>query len=536
LSLHGVTHPEINFEPRRQSATRDILEHTCKIPDTGACSSGLHGQHSSDVAVDSVSSHLQDAGDAPDWLGDVATLSQVLAAARRRRDYALRQATGSIQRFAQQTLWQNALQVLVQIQREEIQLDVTTYNAVLRACLQGQQWAQVLHLLSEMRETGVRPDENTYSDCLHACSIGQQWAKALELASELQRRGLTPNKDSQAALISVCADGRQWEQALVHLAELVREGLRPNLVSYSALISAHGTAHQWEHALDLLSDMRANIFRPCVSTYNVVIRACEAGEQWERVLRLMAQMRQIRLMPDETTYNISISACCTCQQWGQSLRLLAEMLQNGFKPDGTTHETLVRACLMERKQGLEDTEAASSVATNVVRTGMALARGSSPSASMVGDARAMTPSSAVCMDTGVVPDATTPDDKCLSSWQAVSLQEGESHGNGMGVKEHQGHEELSNKQEGEEMIRQMAPVDAGCCQVQACSAGNRPWLATMLGVQHRASLATTSANAAGWLWLCGSWLWLVFWWLRLFCSSCVDLVYELWPRRPPGST
>ena len=68
----------------------------------------------------------------------------------------------------------------------------------------GQQWEQALSLLQEMGRSQLQPDVVSYSAAISACEKGQQWEQALGLLQEMWRSQLQPDLISYNSAISGC--------------------------------------------------------------------------------------------------------------------------------------------------------------------------------------------------------------------------------------------------------------------------------------------------------------------------------------------
>ena len=96
----------------------------------------------------------------------------------------LRKSTQEISKAATQNQWQQALELLAEMQAQGLEPSVITYSAAISACKKGSRWQQALELLTEMQAQGLEPGVITYSAVISACEKGSQWHEALGLLAE----------------------------------------------------------------------------------------------------------------------------------------------------------------------------------------------------------------------------------------------------------------------------------------------------------------------------------------------------------------
>jgi pentatricopeptide repeat protein len=80
------------------------------------------------------------------------------------------------------------LNILQVVKDKKLTLDNYAYAAAIDACAKGRMWQRALELLDEMEKNGVTPNAITYSVAITACGNGGQWEKALCLLDEVRQR------------------------------------------------------------------------------------------------------------------------------------------------------------------------------------------------------------------------------------------------------------------------------------------------------------------------------------------------------------
>jgi len=64
---------------------------------------------------------------------------------------------------------QQALGLLVGMQKADLEPNVISYNAAISACEKGEQWQEALGLLAKMQEADLVPHASIYSVAISAC-------------------------------------------------------------------------------------------------------------------------------------------------------------------------------------------------------------------------------------------------------------------------------------------------------------------------------------------------------------------------------
>ena len=88
--------------------------------------------------------------------------------------------------FARGKHWSFAIRSHVEAKRQQVEIELETYNELLRACsLRVGHWQRVLALLGEMSESDLVPNADSYEAALTCCSNASEWAWVVQLYEEL---------------------------------------------------------------------------------------------------------------------------------------------------------------------------------------------------------------------------------------------------------------------------------------------------------------------------------------------------------------
>ena len=83
--------------------------------------------------------------------------------------------------FAESKLWKQALTLLKDMPKAEVQPNVISFNAAISVCEKAGRWQEAVTLLEAMPQAKVQPNVISYSAAISACSKGGQWQEALML-------------------------------------------------------------------------------------------------------------------------------------------------------------------------------------------------------------------------------------------------------------------------------------------------------------------------------------------------------------------
>ena len=87
--------------------------------------------------------------------------------------------------------------------------DEITRRAAISACEKGRRWEQALRLLHEMWRSQLEPDVVSCNAAISACEKCRQLEQALNLLQEMERARLEPDVVSYNAAISACEKGKR---------------------------------------------------------------------------------------------------------------------------------------------------------------------------------------------------------------------------------------------------------------------------------------------------------------------------------------
>lgn len=223
---------------------------------------------------------------------------------------------------------------------KKLQIDVYAYTAAIEAYSKAGRWQNALELLEEMEKGGIEPSSITYSVTISACGNGGNWEMALELLERMRRKSLSINLITYNSAITALSKAAKrhsksglnsillWKRAVGLLEQMKNDGIEPDGFSYSSAITCCGAEGQWEEALNIIEIMQNGDSRsfPNKVAYTAAISSCGRAGRVDEALRLFQQMRQQGISADIVAYNALFSAFRVSKRASDAHELWMEML------------------------------------------------------------------------------------------------------------------------------------------------------------------------------------------------------------------
>eukprot|EP00439_Symbiodinium_sp_Y106_P011919 s2494_g1.t2 len=183
---------------------------------------------------------------------------------------------------------------------------VLNRNCVVAYSSYSGQMLQALQLLQQMRRLQIEATSIAMNSAISACGRGEQWESALQLYAELVEGGADAGNRTQSALMTSLARGVQWTQAI----HMLQHMSTPNIVVHTAACEACARAGRWQEVLCLFRDLLADKLKPDLAAFHVTLSACAAGGQWLLALELLHErLPQAQLQPTPSCFALATQAC-----------------------------------------------------------------------------------------------------------------------------------------------------------------------------------------------------------------------------------
>lgn len=183
---------------------------------------------------------------------------QALAKAEARRP-SLRAFTAAISLRAAAGRWQQAIELLEQVESGGHKADLVTLNAVLRACGRGKAPApQAEAIFMRIGAGGLTADSFSYHALILAVGATGAWQRAQELIEEAHAAGLELQTRTYGVALNALAAGGAWQATVALLERMQQRGVEADEGCWGAAISACHAAGKWDKVYELLYQMRAS--------------------------------------------------------------------------------------------------------------------------------------------------------------------------------------------------------------------------------------------------------------------------------------
>ncbi|CAJ1451326.1 unnamed protein product [Effrenium voratum] len=252
---------------------------------------------------------------------------------RKRLDEATYQAAMSC---GQGPRWRQALDLLSEMQRQQLQARAAFCTAALSACagepLRAPPRTAAARLLRAMLRWSMRPYDGTYA----ALAGLEAWPEALDRLTRARAAGVNRLPRTRGAAADAAASGADWRLPLAVLSDAADTAGAPapaafRWVGAGARVAAWARGWHWhvalqnyEASLEHLPDRE----RVCKQ----LIRGCSHKEQgWSEVLKMLDAMYDAELRPDGEVYEACAFACAAAKEWAWAVQLYEELLFNNLR-------------------------------------------------------------------------------------------------------------------------------------------------------------------------------------------------------------
>lgn len=254
-----------------------------------------------------------------------------------------------------------------------------TCNVVVKGLVRHQGSKVALDFLSDATESGMNPDSTTYNLLLKACLDAGDMANVKSINAKMKQAGLR-DVSSYTILIDhlmkkdMPTDELQ-RRAHTIIDQMKQAGIKANAHIYSTIIkhtlqSNHKddivpTPDQILAAEAWLSHMKDNNVPRSVVLYELLLRAhVTCSIDVRSLFRVWEDMRRDRIAPDSGAYNIMIKGLVRFGLLPEAYQMFEKALVSGVQPRPNTYSYLLNAAAAHEK-----VEIGQLVVNHIVRSG-----------------------------------------------------------------------------------------------------------------------------------------------------------------------
>jgi len=213
--------------------------------------------------------------------------------------------------FSHQKRFDRVWAIYDEMLEQRLQFSITTYNALIDACVRSGQMARVPPLLKDMASQEIEANVVTCGIIIKGHCQENRLEKALELFGTMkQSTKFRPDEITYNTLIDGCAQQGLFEQGMRLLKEMQEVGVPPSSFTLSVLVKLATRSWRPEKAFELCETLsRRYRLRLNVHVYNNLVHACTASGDTQRALRVFEQMLLDKVRPDIRTYTLLLRGC-----------------------------------------------------------------------------------------------------------------------------------------------------------------------------------------------------------------------------------
>jgi len=192
-----------------------------------------------------------------------------------------------------------------------LQFSITTFNALIDACVRSRQMDRIRPLLEDMARQKIEANVVTYSTIMKGYCQENRLDKALELMEAMkQSEQFRPDEITYNTLIDGCAQRGFFEQGMKLLGEMQEAGVPPSTFTLSVLVKLANRSKQPEKAFELCERLSRKFhLRMNMHVYNNLVHACTANRDTQRAIKVFEQMLRENVRPDVRTYSLLLRGC-----------------------------------------------------------------------------------------------------------------------------------------------------------------------------------------------------------------------------------
>jgi pentatricopeptide repeat protein len=238
-----------------------------------------------------------------------------------------------------------------------LQLDIFTYNNLIRGQMRTLRWREALATKDAMLEAGVTPDVLTYSYIFTGLTRSGMPGKVKPLWREALSLGIKPNVYMYTGKARALAALGDVLEAIEMLGEMKEVNVRPNVRTFTAVMLACLEGGRPETVLDLYREMRKAGEKQDTVTGTLVIRAfCDMGQIDQAFRTLNAMERSTKLVrgnpwgvrarrvgnnkPNVLTYTYLLEECIRSGAWEDATKCFTKMIKFGVVPNANTYRVV----------------------------------------------------------------------------------------------------------------------------------------------------------------------------------------------------
>lgn len=255
------------------------------------------------------------------------------------------------------------------------QVNAVIFGSVLKGFGRTKRMDRVWTVFKEMLSLGIEPSVSTYNAVINAC-VSNNHIDAIEgLLADIKTRGLQPNLITYSTIIKGLCQAGDMSAAFTVLKDLKNaHGVKPDEIVYNTLLDGCATAGLVVEGEQLLVDMQKDGLAPTNYTLTVLVKLMGQGRCLSRAFEIIDIFsRKHRIRANSHVFSALIQGCLTCRDFSRAGEAFEQSLRCRSQPD-------VRVCQSFMRTFIANGQAAYAVGLLHTLLGLAAPRAGSGSA------------------------------------------------------------------------------------------------------------------------------------------------------------
>ncbi|KAI8907498.1 hypothetical protein DFJ77DRAFT_181360 [Powellomyces hirtus] len=237
------------------------------------------------------------------------------------------------------------------MQRKDIQPNIETFAALIKARAAGNDIAGAIALTEECLKTGERPHIRIFNSLMMAYRKAGNIKEMQHLLDQLDRNKISPNIITYNVLIDAYAKAGMADEAVALVLRMKedsnsvpwRSHCAPDIFTYNTMLEMYGKANDLESAVLLYTEMKSNEINPDVVTFTTLMDAYRRRGDVRKVEECFAEMVSNGIKPAAAPYSVLINAYGGEGNVAKAREMYDRLRQEGINPNRNTYRALMRA-------------------------------------------------------------------------------------------------------------------------------------------------------------------------------------------------
>ncbi|WJZ95907.1 hypothetical protein VitviT2T_014643 [Vitis vinifera] len=244
--------------------------------------------------------------------------------------------------FGQAGMLNDAVRTFEQMHQLGVDRTVRSLNALLFSCILAKNYKEANRIFLEFPKTyGIELNLDSYNTVLKAFSESGSSSSGYSILAEMGRKGVKPNATSFGILLAGFYNEEKYEDVGKVLKMMEEYKMQPGISTYNIRIQSLCKLKKSSEAKALLDGILARRMKPNSETYCHLIHGfCKEGNL-DEAKKLFKDMVNRGCKPDSDCYFTLVYFLCQGGDFESALRFCKECMEKGWFPNISTMTSLV---------------------------------------------------------------------------------------------------------------------------------------------------------------------------------------------------